>query len=335
MRRGLSWPVALIVAVAALASPAAAYVPLTLEFADGAPQLARWPAAAFPVPVTVSRGLSTDLPGSSELPALLAALDTWSTTPDSAVDLVFAGEAPVAAGVIDGINAIEFSNDPSLQASAAAMQTFLLTDARGTILEADILVNDRTFGFSIDGGNVGLDLETALLREIGHFLGLDSSPLGTLERDSLGPTVAESSAVMFPVPRGPGELGRQLRQDDVAAVAALYPANRNRGSIRGVVTQRGEPVFGAHVIAFEARDDVLVGAVSLPDGSYTLDGLPPGRYLLRVQPLASPAGPDTLDGVFGDPAFTVNTTFRPAFFLEGAVEVRAGERVDGIDVSVQ
>ncbi|MFQ5743244.1 MAG: hypothetical protein ACE5HV_06605, partial [Acidobacteriota bacterium] len=54
-----------------LVTPASAYVPLTLGFDPLAgATLARWQPGSFPVPLTVSSGLSVDIAGSSELPAL-------------------------------------------------------------------------------------------------------------------------------------------------------------------------------------------------------------------------------------------------------------------------
>lgn len=322
----------LVVLLLTLALPASAYVHRTLAFAGGAAVVARWPAAAFPVPVSVTPGISSDIADSDELSALTAALDAWSRAPDSAVGLTLAGEADVDAGVLDGINGIEFSDDPELEAEAAISLTFMTTEADGTIREADILVNDRRFGFNTDGGPVGLDLQTALMHELGHFLGLDHSPLGGFTNEG---EFDDATSVMFPRQRGPEELARELAPDDVAAVAALYPASNSRGGIAGrVVSPEGAGFFGAHVVAYNPDSGALVGGVTLPDGSYAVDGLLPGRYLIQVRPLSQPAGPGTLGGIYSVRAEEIDSSFAATFF-RGVVGVQAGVRTTGIDVEVQ
>ncbi|MFQ5743594.1 MAG: carboxypeptidase-like regulatory domain-containing protein, partial [Acidobacteriota bacterium] len=258
----------------------------------------------------------------------------WSSVQGSAAGLVLAGQATVQAGIDDGINAIEFSNDPTLDFEGAITQTFLLTDNDGTVLEADILVNDRRFSFNTDAGNVGLDLETIMLHELGHLLGLDHSPVGTTSGSFGQQTVDEDSAVMFPLMRGPTEVARQLTEDDQAAIAGLYPSGGVRGAISGRVTLDGSGVFGAHVLVFDPLRQVLTGAVTLPDGSYRLGGLPPGRYVVRVQPLNGIAGPSSLGGIFSQNTALVNTTFFSTF-LDRVIEIRAGTEVDGVNLEVR
>jgi hypothetical protein len=317
-----------------MAAPVSAYVPLTLSFSNGEAVIAHWQQSSFPVTVVASDGLSPDISGDADADALRSALATWSAVDGSSARLRYGGEGDVQAGVIDGINAIEFSTSPDLDASGAITQSFLLIDDDGVIREADILVNNRRYTFNTDGGDVGLDLETALLRELGHVLGLDSSTIGEIEIESGRQQVAGDSAVMYPVPRGPTQLARSLVHDDEAAVASLYPAGGSRGSISGRITQAGNPVFGAHVVVFEPVDEVLVGAVTLPDGTYTVGGLPPGRYVMRVEPLSSPTDASSLGGIFSTMSDLVNGSFRPAF-LERTVDVLAGAEAGGVNLEVQ
>ena len=45
-------------------------------------------------------------------------------------------------------------------------------------------------------------------------------------------------------------------------------------------------MLGAHVVAFNTRTGALVGGFSLnDDGGFTIAGLEPGPYVLRVEPL--------------------------------------------------
>ncbi len=326
----------LLIALCVIAAPVSAYVPLTVSFSDGEAVIAHWRDSAFPVTVVASEGLSPDIGGGRDVEALQSALNTWSSVDGSNARLRYGGEGDVQAGIIDGINAIEFTTAPGLDLSGAITVSYLLIDDDGVISEADILVNNRRYTFNTDGGNVGLDLETALLRELGHLLGLDSSPIGEMEfSGGQQATVADDSAVMYPVPRGPTQLARSLTEDDKAAVAAIYSNGSSRGSISGrVTTQSGIPVFGAHVVVFEPVDQVLVGAVTLPDGTYTVGGLPPGRYVMRVEPLESPADASSLGGIYSTLSDLVNSSFRPAF-LERYVDVVAGSEAGGVNLEVQ
>lgn len=319
-----------LVAAAALTSPAPAYVHRTLDFVGGTAIVAHWPDGAFPIPFRATRGLTNDILDGSDRAALEAAMATWSSVSDSDASMVLEGVGEVEANVLDGINAIEFSNDSSLQGSGFLALSFLNTAPDGRILEADMLVNDRANGFTTSAGaRIGLDLETVMLRELGKLLGLANSPLGALESDR---TVDEDSAVMFVQPRGVGETARELTPDDVAAIAALYPrAGSDRGVVSGRVTRTQEPVFGAQVVVFEPRKQLLISGLSLPDGSFRIAGLPTGTYFLEVVSV-SEAELATIGGIFARD--TAATGFRRSF-LDELVEIEPGGSVEGLTVEVQ
>lgn len=320
-----------VLAVSALASPAPAYVHNTLDYVAGVAVVAHWDSTAFPLAMQVTSGVTTDINDGTDRAALDRAMASWSGVSGTSAALFVEREADIEANVLDGINAIEFSNSAALDGAGFVSLTFLLTESDGTITEADMLVNDRNVGFTTtEGSNVGLDLETALLRELGRVLGLTSSPLGGRDTDG---TVLDESAVMFALGRGIGESARTLRADDRAAIASLYPASGSQlGSISGRVTRDGQPVFGAHVVAHDPIRDVLVGAVTLPDGSYRIGGLGAGRYLLQANPLVAPAGPSTLGGIYLSD--DVDTTFARAFVTQ-TVRIAAGQNATGVSVEVQ
>jgi hypothetical protein len=313
-----------------VASPAPGYVPNTIDFVNGQAVTAHWDASAFPIPVRVTPGLSTDISGSADRDALEAALATWSSVPGASTRVYLEREQAVEAGVNDGINAVEFSNDSSLDGASFVALTFLLVDADGSISEADILVNDRENGFTTTAGSdVGLDLETAMVKEFGKFLGLANSPVGGFESDQ---TIDETSAVMYALARGIGESARTLRADDIAGMHAAYPAAGTAfGSISGTVTRGGSAVFGAHVVAHDPIQDILVGALTLPDGSFHIAGLPAGRYLLEALPLSAPVTPAAIGGIFDDD--DVDTTFQRKFF-EVTVRVDSGQTTVGLTLEV-
>src|SRR5581483_11346294 len=81
---------------------------------------------------------------------------------------------------------------------------------------------------------------------------------------------------------------RPIDADDMAGLSVLYPAANwmaNFGSISGqVFYNNGSAVALASVVAIPANGPA-VSALTNPDGTYTIDGLPPNTYELYVHPL--------------------------------------------------
>jgi predicted Zn-dependent protease with MMP-like domain len=153
----------------------------------------------------------------------------------------------------------------------------------GTILDADIVVNKTLADqWSTTGQRGKIDLQAVLVHEIGHFVGLCHSCV----RETY-----ESQAVMFPfaVSNPEGMRLRTLAQDDIAGVGTYYPSasfDTDFGTISGTVTREGVPHLGAHVWAVNKDNrDIVVGCYSDEEGRYRLQGLPPGEYILRIEPL--------------------------------------------------
>jgi hypothetical protein len=184
------------------------------------------------------------------------------------------------------------------------------TQFAGQMLKADILFNPAVTFTTDPGAATGtvFDLQTVATHEVGHFFGLDHS--------------AVVNAVMFPFSANVRE---QLSYDDVAAISSLYPGNQTVGTglIQGTVRfQNGGGVFGAHVFA----DSVTgmngygasirsgpIGAMTLPDGTYTLTGLPADSYTITVEPLDGPVTNSQIGGyapVFGQAAVQTDFTTR-------------------------
>ena len=334
--RGRRRAALLAAALLALAAPASAYVPLTLSFTNGTAVVARWSPASFSVVFIGSEGLSGDLPIADQVAAIEGSMGAWNDVATSAARMVYGGEGAVQAGLLDGINAIEFSDDPVLESDSSVATTFLFTDADGTILEADILINNRRFQFDTDGGFVGLDLQTVLTKEFGHALGLDNSPVGLASGGFDSVEIDETSAVMFAIARGVGQTARVLRDDDIAGISAMYPSGGTLGGVSGRINVTDTPigVFGAQVVLFEPIDQILVGTLTLPDGTYSIQGLPPGRYVMRVQPLSTNGlDLDDFGGIYAAGATGSRVAFVPVF-LDRPMDVAAGVTVGDVDLEV-
>jgi hypothetical protein len=117
---------------------------------------------------------------------------------------------------------------------------------------------------------------------------------------------------------------RTLKADDIAGISDLYPDGdfaTNDGSLSGRVTKDSQPVFGAHVVAFNASSGAMVGSFSLnAQGQFSIGGLSPGPYVVRVEPI------DDADvSSFFDTTLNVDIDFRVAFLDRVVVVPRGGD----------
>ncbi|HKR02985.1 MAG TPA: matrixin family metalloprotease, partial [Pyrinomonadaceae bacterium] len=147
----------------------------------------------------------------------------------------------------------------------------------GAIMEADVVINPAA-QFSTDGTVGTYDLEATLTHEIGHVLGLEhSDDVGAAMQPRQGTNGLYEQAALSP---------RTLSDDDRAGAHALYGSRENFGVIAGTITDAsGTKMADAHVFAEDVTSGrVIASNTTLANGSYRIEGLPPGEYRLITEP---------------------------------------------------
>ena len=219
-----------------------------------------------------------------ELNAIRASFAQWQSIPGTALKFEEAGIAPAGLDDIvlgDGTNSVFWTTRSSVAGVSMVGRsgyTQVLLDEQNRILEADIALNAWLYSWFTDFSNTNTGaqfVETTILHEIGHLLGLDHTPVG-------GATVVDG---------GPGlGTGVGLSSDEIAAARFLYPATGTAaqvGTISGTVRLNGVGIRGAIVTAETTNGIAISSTPSDSSGFYRLPALPTGAYNVHVSPLDS------------------------------------------------
>ena len=99
---------------------------------------------------------------------------------------------------------------------------------------------------------------------------------------------------MFPIAFASGTIaGRTLKADDIAGISDLYPDGgftASTGSISGTVTKDGQPIFGAHIVAFDPATGSMVADVFVERTRSVFDQRPVARAARRPRGTARRRG---------------------------------------------
>ena len=225
---------------------------------DASAQWLPWPWAwegdELPVAVAYNPEAAPSAVGPS---AIIAGLQAWSNVGDSAFRFHYAGVTNNTASILalgpDGENVVSWASLPCERGCVLGVTS------KENAHEVDMLLNSNPAAAEQLGVGTAVDWRTVVLHELGHMAGLEHScpvPFGPC-------TEAEAGAVMYFQYRG---ILRKLASDDMAGIAALYPA----------ATAPAPPTPGTTPAPTPAREAELVvvlepgwNLVLLPSGTVT------------------------------------------------------------------
>ena len=275
------------------------------------------------------------------------AAEVWNNVATSDLRLAYGGlftvGTPQSAPGID----VEFSDDipPGLLALGGPQTTsglsfgqngpFIPITRSRVVLHRDLSQQIATYG--IQAASFSEQFFITLVHEFGHALGLQH----TLTSGVMSTLWTTASTKATP-----------LGADDIAGISLLYPAGNylsTVGSIGGRVTLSGNGVNVASVVAISSSNPAI-STLTNPDGTYQINGIPPGQYYVYVHPLppalqgeSSPANITYPKDGNGSP-FNTYTVFQTQFYNGGngtrdqsqahAVFVYAANQTSGINFNV-
>ena len=289
-------------AVFAMVESAHAFLVQTVSGPNG-PVQQTWDSGRD-IPFVIHEAGSDDLPPETAFRILRDSFRVWEDVPIADISFVDQGLTSLVPSETDGNNLVIFDESNRwLQAprgSGVIAAAFVETELRsGEITDVDIVFNGRDFRFgTTDGSGITVDLGDVAIHEIGHLLGLDHTPLNDLPA---------STPTMIPFYSPVRGAGATLEADDRAGAGFLYPdrsSQLNFGSISGEVTDiEGAPQFGVHVVAENTTNGDRIGSVTgaIPGagrGAFTIFGLAPGEYVVRIEPIEGSINESNFGGVF-------------------------------------
>lgn len=221
---------------------------------------------------------------SDPLAAINAALQTWGSSQDSTVSFLPAQTTAVSPNGQDGANVLTFEDTPhnrQIVGDAIAV-TLVFSSPGGSVTESDIFLNPAyqdTLGtavpFASTGASGAFDIESTVLHELGHAVGMEHSNI--------------FGASLWPFGRPGATHGRELTADDIAFAVDFYPQNGAQtafGRIRGTASLNGGgAVRSGMVTAVNTSTGVTISAqTDLTTGTYSIL-VPPGVYAVFMESL--------------------------------------------------
>jgi len=245
------------------------------------------------------------------------AAEVWNGVASSSLRLHFGGTRNIATPqTVPGIDVVFDDNLPPgivAQTTLTFPSDLTFLSAKGTtfvpILRSKLQLRKDLTASGYQQSSYTDAFFMTLVHEFGHTLGLQHT---------------FTSATMSTAITRATTRGAPLAADDVSGISLLYPAGgyaSSTGSITGQVTvaASGAGVNLASVVAL-STSGVAVSGMTRPDGTYQIDGIPPGQYYVYVHPLPPPQSGEGTPANIVPPAdpqkdsFAANTGFVTQFF---------------------
>lgn len=222
----------------------------------------------------------------AELNAVRNSFGEWQAIPNTIIKFEYGGLTGAATDVNtgDNTNVVYWTKTSTLvngghdDIGGALGVTFSSFTVPGNeILQSDIVLNAVDYGWFTDftdQNNANFFIESVLCHEIGHQLGMAHAAIG-------------GAAMLY---AGDNGIGSQfgLTADEVSFARTVYPSGSilaSLGNLKGQVTGNGVPLLGAVVVVEGTNGNLAGGTVTLTNGNYIMNALPPGSYNVRVVPL--------------------------------------------------
>jgi len=271
----------------------------------------------------------------SMISQIRAAAKVWNDVDSSDLRLAFGGlESASTAQTTPGIDVIFDDLPPGVLAQSGITKTGdLVNGPNGQFFPASRSLMRLRKDYSTQPSYLEAFFLT-VAHEFGHTLGLQHELTGSLMSTQTTRGVTKS---------------KPLTADDIAGISVLYPAKsflQSTGSISGTVRLNGTGVNLASVVAISVAGPA-VGTLTNPDGTFRMDGIPPGQYYIYAHPLPPAAfgqnGPDdiiTQDLIGAGQRFVVGSPFTTQFYPGTAqplqaVTIQAGNVLGNVNFNVQ
>lgn len=218
--------------------------------------------------------------------AVRNAFATWDAVSTANIAFTDGGQVFDDSVAQDGVNRVTFQSTTTINFPAGTFALTTIFRSGGSLVDADIAFNPTPpQPFSLDGRAATADIESIVLHEIGHFMGLDHCAI--------------LSSAMYPFMNIGNTFKRSLTTDDQIGMSIRYPAanfTATTGRVDpGVIADQNlSPIPGAHLVAVRNSDGVVIASAMADDENdglhslILLEGLPPDTYIFYVEPLDSP-----------------------------------------------